>query len=73
MKWIVFLVFAALYGIASAQPAQPSPNGPPRPDYRPGYGSPDYPRPLTCWEWRRDAARHPCVRIPPRCRYYRGR
>ena len=64
MKWIVFLAFAALYGVASAQPGpdRPGPSGRDRPEFF------DPPRPLTCWEWRRDARRHPCVRIPRRCR-----
>lgn len=66
MKWIVFFLFAALYGVASAQPRPDGPPGPPRGPDR--FEQFDHPRPLTCWEWRRDARRHPCVRIPRRCR-----
>jgi hypothetical protein len=66
MKYILALLALA----ASAAMAQPGPPGP----YGPGRDGPRWdPRermhPLSCEEWRRDARRHPCVRIPPRCRY----
>lgn len=65
MKWIVFLVFVTLYGVASAQPG-PGREGPRFPDRE--QFERDRLRPLSCWEWRRDAQRHPCVRVPRRCR-----
>lgn len=72
MKWIVFIAFVFLYGVASAQPA-PRPNlpGPDRDrwdqQWRPHPGHVRYPR--NCREWRREVRWHPRLRLPYYCRY----
>lgn len=68
MKWLFLLMMVTITNMAAAQPGPPGPGRD-----GPGYGPPvwerDRIRPLSCEEWRRDARRHPCVRVPPRCRY----
>lgn len=64
MKLVLMLLMALFTTLASAQPGPPRPDqGPPDRDWRDRDGF----RPLSCEEWRRDARRHPCVRIPRRC------
>jgi len=63
MKFVLALLMTLFATLAAAQPGPP--RGPGGPDFDRRYGPP--PAPLSCWEWRRDAQRHACVRIPRRC------